>query len=237
MALRAKTNVMGCKGPSPLPGPGQGPGLPPFLINEAASPRAVLLLAHGAGAAMDSDFMNAIAAGIAARGVSVARFEFPYMHRRRIEGGKRPPDRMPVLLAAFGEAATAARARWPGLPLLVGGKSMGGRAAAMAAAEIGPVGVVCLGYPFHPAGKAATPERLAPLAAAPCPVLVVQGTRDALGSADEVAGYALGDAVSVTWIADGDHSLKPRKASGLTFEAALGQAADAVAAFVAGISP
>lgn len=231
MALCAKTKVTGSKGPSRFAGPGQSPGLPPFLINEATSPRAVLLLAHGAGAAMDSEFMNAIAAGIAARDVSVARFEFPYMHRRRIEGGKRPPDRMPVLLEAFGAAAAAARARWPGLPLLIGGKSMGGRAAAMAAPEIGPVGVVCLGYPFHPAGKVATPERLAPLAAPTCPVLLVQGTRDALGNADEVAGYALGPGVEIHWIADGDHSLKPRRASGLTPEAALDQAAEAAADF------
>lgn len=186
---------------------------------------------------MDSDFMSAVAAEVAARGTSVARFEFPYMHRRRIEGGKRPPDRMPVLLEAFGAAAAAARTRWQGLPLVIGGKSMGGRAAAMAAPEIGPVGVVCLGYPFHPAGKVATPERLAPLAAPPYPILVVQGTRDALGNAEEIAGYALGSAVSVTWIADGDHSLKPRKASGLTPDAALAQAADAIAAFIARISP
>jgi uncharacterized protein len=235
MALRAKTKVIGSKGPSPFAGPGQSPG--PFLVTEAEAPRAVLLLAHGAGAAMDSEFMDAMAAGIAARGVSVARFEFPYMHRRRVEGGKRPPDRMPVLLAAFGVAAASARARWPELPLVIGGKSMGGRAAAMAAPEIGPVGVVCLGYPFHPAGKIATPERLTPLAAPPCPVLVVQGTRDTLGSAEEVADYALGSAVSITWITDGDHSLKPRKASGLTPDAALAQAADAIAAFVARISP
>ena len=233
MALRTKTKVPGSKGLSPFAGPGQSPG--PFLVTNAETPHAILLLAHGAGAAMDSDFMNAMAAGIAARGVTVARFEFPYMHRRRIEGGKRPPDRMPVLLEAFGEAA--ARARWQGLPLVIGGKSMGGRAAAMAAAEIGAAGVVCLGYPFHPAGKAATPERLAPLAAPFCPVLVVQGTRDALGSAEDVAGYDLGVAVSVAWIADGDHSLKPRKASGLTADAALAQAADAVAAFIARISP
>lgn len=206
-------------------------------MNDPKTPRAVLLLAHGAGAPMDSDFMTAMAALIAARDVLVARFEFPYMHRRRTEGGKRPPDRMPVLLAAFGEAAAAARARWPELPLLIGGKSMGGRAAAMIAPEVRPEGVVCLGYPFHPAGKAATPERLAPLAAPPCPVLLVQGTRDALGSADEVADYALGAAVSLAWIADGDHSLKPRKASGLTPDAALGQAADAIAAFAARISP
>ncbi len=195
------------------------------------APFAVLLFAHGAGAPMDSPFMAGMASRLAARGVAVARFEFPYMAARRAAGAKRPPDRMPVLLARFAEAAAEARAAFPGVPLLIGGKSMGGRAAAMAAAAIAPAGVVALGYPFHPAGKAATPERLLPLAAPPCPVLVVQGTRDALGSAEEVAGYALGAAVEVVWIADGDHSLKPRRASGLAPEAALDSAADTAAAF------
>jgi predicted alpha/beta-hydrolase family hydrolase len=202
-----------------------------FLIDAPHDPFALLVLAHGAGAPMDSDFMTAMAARLAARGLAVARFEFPYMAGRRAGGAKRPPDRMPVLLACFADAATAARARFPGLPLLVGGKSMGGRAAAMAAAEVGPAGTVCLGYPFHAPGKAATAERLAPLAHPPCPTLIVQGERDALGNAAEVADYGLGATVGIVWIADGDHSLKPRRASGLTPEAALDRAADAVAAF------
>lgn len=202
-----------------------------MIFTTPTAPFACLLLAHGAGAPMDSDFMTAIAARLAAHGLAVARFEFPYMAARRTEGRKRPPDRMPVLLTAFAEAAAEARAAFPGLPLLIGGKSMGGRAAAMAAAGIAPLGVVALGYPFHAAGKPATPERLAPLTAPPCPVLAVQGTRDALGSAEEVAGYALGEAVALHWIADGDHSLKPRRTSGLTHDAALDLAADMVADF------
>ncbi|WP_337996139.1 alpha/beta family hydrolase [Oleispirillum naphthae] len=204
-----------------------------FLIDAPHDPFALLVLAHGAGAPMDSAFMNAMAARLAARGVAVARFEFPYMARRRAEGGKRPPDRMPVLLPAFSEAARAAQARFPGLPLALGGKSMGGRAAAMAAPEIAPGAVLCLGYPFHAAGKAATPERLSPLLAPPCPVLLVQGERDALGSAADVAALALPPAVRIAWIADGDHSLKPRKSAGITAEEALDDAAQAAAAFLA----
>ncbi len=202
-----------------------------FLVDAPSDPVALLVLAHGAGAPMDSGFMAAMAARLAARGLAVARFEFPYMARRRADGSKRPPDRMPVLLAAFAAAAASARTRWPGLPLLIGGKSMGGRAAAMAAAETHAAGTICLGYPFHAAGKAATPERLSPLTAPSCPTLLVQGERDALGNAAEVAEYGLGTGVEIAWIADGDHSLKPRRASGLAPEAALDLAADAAAAF------
>ncbi len=219
---------MGSRGLCPLAGPGQSPGL---VFDSPAAPFALLVLAHGAGAPMDSDFMTAMAARLAAHGLAVARFEFPYMARRRIDGVKRPPDRMPVLLAAFAAAAEEARTRFPGLPLLIGGKSMGGRVAAMAAAEIAPAGTACLGYPFHADGKPPTAERLAPLLAPPCPVLIVQGERDALGSAPEAADYPLGATVEIAWIADGDHSLKPRKASGIGAAETLARAADAVAAF------
>lgn len=202
-----------------------------MIFTTPTAPFAAFLFAHGAGAPMDSGFMTAMAERLAARGLAVVRFEFPYMAARRAEGKKRPPDRMPALLARFAEAAAVARAEFSELPLLIGGKSMGGRAAAMAASAIAPIGVTAFGYPFHAAGKAATPERLAPLAAPPCPVLVVQGMRDALGDADDVAGYALGAEVEIRWIADGDHSLKPRRASGLTPDRALDLAADAAADF------
>ncbi|MGE4528608.1 MAG: alpha/beta family hydrolase [Rhodospirillaceae bacterium] len=211
----------------------KGTAMTEFLIDAPHDPFALLVLAHGAGAPMDSGFMAAMAARLAARGVAVARFEFPYMARRRAEGSKRPPDRMPVLLPAFSAAAQEAQARFPGLPLAIGGKSMGGRAAAMAAPEISPKAVVCLGYPFHAAGKAETPpERLAPLLAPPCPALLIQGERDALGSAADVAALTLPPAVRIVWIADGDHSLKPRKSAEITAEEALDAAAQAAATFL-----
>ncbi len=93
---------------------------------------------------------------------------------------------------------------------------------------------MCLGYPFHPAGK---PERLrvAHLASLRTPTLIVQGERDTLGSRAEVEGYRLSRAIRLRWLADGDHSFVPRKASGETVEGHLEAAADAVVEFVRGL--
>jgi len=202
----------------------------PELLFDGASGGATVALAHGAGAAMDSPFMATMAAGLAKRGLRVARFEFPYMAARRATGKRKPPDRAPVLHATW--AAVIAALAGDG-PLVIGGKSMGGRIASEAAAAGAPVaGVVCLGYPFHPAGK---PERLrtAHLAELAVPTLIVQGERDALGNRAEVAGYALSPAAELVWLPDGDHSFKPRKASGHSEAENLEAAVDAVACFVA----
>src|SRR5260370_12988676 len=111
---------------------------------------ATLVLAHGAGAAMDSPFMNRIAAGVAEWGIRVARFEFPYMDARRRTGKGGAPDREPVLRAAWLEVIE----RLGGGPrLVIGGKSMGGRIASLIADEAGVKGLVCLGYPFHAPGR------------------------------------------------------------------------------------
>jgi predicted alpha/beta-hydrolase family hydrolase len=173
--------------------------------------------------------MNAVAAGLAARGVRVARFEFPYMARRR-EGGRRgAPDREPVLRRAWCETVEELGG---GGRLAIGGKSLGGRIASLVADELGVRGLVCLGYPFHPPGQ---PGRLrtAHLAALATPTLVVQGTRDPFGSPGEVATYALSPAIRLVWIADGDHGLRPRARSGRSAEQNLGEALEAVAAFLA----
>ena len=176
----------------------------------------VVVLAHGAGAQMDSPFMEFFANELAAGGVPTARFEFPYMRRRRAEGTKRPPDRAPVLMDSW--HAVIASLEGGGVPrsaIIIGGKSMGGRIASMVAADAGVGGVVCLGYPFHPPGR---PEktRVEHLADMATPMLVVQGTRDTLGSPDDVNGYKLSGKISLRWMEDGDHSFKPRKASGRT---------------------
>ena len=200
-------------------------------------PCASLLFAHGAGAPMDSDFMETLASLLAAQQIAVARFEFPYMAQRRHGGSKRPPDRQPVLLAAFAEALAA----MPNdVPCFIGGKSMGGRMASVLASEAGPLpvsvaGVVCFSYPFHPPRR---PEslRIAHLPALPVPMLICQGERDPLGDQGEVAGYHLGENVVLHWLGDGDHDLKPRKASGLTHAANLASAAAAAAAFMGRIA-
>jgi len=177
---------------------------------------------------MDSDFMNAIAEGIAARGVEVIRFEFPYMARRREDGQRRGPDRAPKLIACFEEALAAVG---PPNEVVVGGRSMGGRIASMIADEAGAAGVLCLGYPFHPPGK---PDklRIAHLQALRTPALIVQGTRDRFGTREEVPAYPLSRAIELAWMEDGDHSFQPRKKSGRTIEENLEAAAAAALHFI-----
>ncbi|GGE45159.1 hypothetical protein GCM10007421_19140 [Halopseudomonas oceani] len=201
-----------------------------FLVDEpTGAPLAQLLLAHGAGAPMDSPFMDLLAAALAARHVRVLRFEFPYMAERRETGRKRPPNPMPVLQSAFRDQAGRIDA-----PFYVGGKSMGGRVASMLAAEIGASGFVCFGYPFHPPGK---PERtrIDHLQELGCRGLIVQGTRDPFGKPDEVAGYALDPALRLHWLQSGEHDFKPLKASGLSQQGLITEAAEVAAGFMRGI--
>jgi predicted alpha/beta-hydrolase family hydrolase len=189
---------------------------------------AVLILAHGAGQDMDAVFMRSIAERVAAAGIRVVRFNFPYMTRARSEGRKRPPDRQEVLLEAF--RAVIGGERGPGA-LVIGGKSMGGRMASLLADEVGAAGLVCLGYPFHPPGR---PEvlRTAHLEGLRTPTLICQGARDVFGNQKEVSEYTLSDLISIFWLEDGDHGFKPRKSSGRTEERNLAEAAEAVVDFV-----
>ena len=182
-----------------------------MIFDGPADARLTVALAHGAGAPMDSPFMDAFAAGIAARGIRVARFEFPYMAERRETGRKRPPDRQPVLLDTWRQVIAALGPE----NLAIGGKSMGGRMASLIADEAGVRGLVCLGYPFHPPGK---PEktRTAHLEALTTPCLIAQGERDPMGTKADVAGYTLAPSITIKWLPDGNHDLRPRKASGRT---------------------
>ncbi len=115
--------------------------------------------------------------------------------------------------------------------LVIGGKSMGGRMASMVADEIGVAGLICFGYPFHPPGQPAR-LRTAHLTALRTPTLILQGTRDPFGTKDEVPGYGLSRSIRVEWLADGDHSFKPRARSGVTEEANLERAVDLAAASI-----
>ncbi|NKB48229.1 MAG: alpha/beta fold hydrolase [Alphaproteobacteria bacterium] len=202
-----------------------------WIIDGPDSAPATVVLAHGTGAMMDTSFMNTMAAGLAAAGLRVVRFEFPYMAERRRDGKRRPPNRKPVLLESWRDVITRLG---PVERLIIGGKSMGGRIASeLAATEhaaLGIAGVVCLGYPFHPAGK---PEKLRTehLRAYPVPLLIVQGERDALGAQAEVAGYGLDKKIEIVWLPDGDHSFKPRKKSGHTEDENMAAAITAVTRF------
>ena len=182
-----------------------------FLIDGPADARLTILLAHGAGAPMDSRSMTAATAALVDAGFRVMRFEFAYMAARRTSGTRKPPPRAELLIPEYTAAIDAAGATGP---LIIGGKSMGGRVASMLAdaalAEGKIKGLLCLGYPFHPPGK---PENLRTqhLTGLKTPTLICQGTRDEFGTRPEVETYALSDAIELLWLEDGDHDLKPRK--------------------------
>ena len=179
-----------------------------FLIDGPDEAKVTILLAHGAGSAMDSASMTANAKALADFGFRVARFEFDYMARRRTSAARKPPPRAEKLDLEYIAAIDALAAKGP---LIIGGKSMGGRVASMVADEPGRIaGLLCLGYPFHPLGK---PDQLRTehLASLQTPKLIAQGTRDQFGSREEVSTYKLSWNIEVLWLEDGDHELKPRK--------------------------
>lgn len=202
-----------------------------MLFDGPANAPTTVALAHGAGAPMDSPFMETVAKGLADRGLRVARFEFPYMAKRRTGGKKKPPDRTPVLMQTWRDVIE----RLGREHLIIGGKSMGGRIASMVAAALegegAPVaGVACLGYPFHPPGKPERP-RTDHLETIKTPTLILQGERDPFGRRDEVQGYSLAKAIQLHWLPDGDHGLKPRKASGYSEDGNIAEAVAALARF------
>lgn len=210
--------------------------LPVFLFDGAEDAHATILLAHGAGAPMDSASMTAAAKALAAVGLRVARFEFAYMASRRTGGGRKPPPKaervMPEYIAAVDALGTSGK-------LIIGGKSMGGRVASMVADELFAAGrisgLLCLGYPFHPPAK---PEQLrtAHLGAIKTPTLICQGSRDEFGTRDEVRGYDLSPTIDLVWLEDGDHDLKPRKSiSGFSAADHLRSMAEAVVEWVPGL--
>ena len=207
----------------------------PVLVNkpQTTTAKATLLLAHGAGGAMDTLFMESIAASIASHAnMEVIRFEFEYMQQRRTGGSKRPPPKVEKLTEEWAQWLT--HFKNSSAPLLIGGKSMGGRIATLINSDSKTpnnwLGVVCLGYPFHPQNK---PEvlRTEHLSESRSPVLIVQGSRDPFGNSKEVASYTLPASVTTHWIDSGNHDLKPLKRSGSTQSEALLQAANAIDAF------
>lgn len=199
-----------------------------FLFDGPSDAEDALVLAHGAGAAMDSAFLTEMAQGLAAEGVRVVRFEFPYMRARRETGARKAPDREAVLLETWREAV---RVLGGGERLAIGGKSMGGRMASMVADELGVRALVCLGYPFHPPGR---PERLrtAHLTSLRTRALIVQGTRDPFGRQDDVAGYRLAPGIRLHWLEEGDHDFRPRTGSGRTHRQNKEEAVAAMATFL-----
>jgi uncharacterized protein len=205
--------------------------MPDFLFTGPAKAKATLLLAHGAGAAMDSPWMTEFAEALAGHGLRVARFEFAYMAARR-QGQRKPPPKAETLMGEYRDAIAALDANGP---LAIGGKSMGGRVASLVAEEMfeakAVAGLVCLGYPFHPPGQLEK-LRTAHLGALRLPTLICQGTGDPFGTREEVSGYALSPSTRIVWLDDGDHDFRPRKAvSGRTMAQNRDEAVAAVAEF------
>jgi predicted alpha/beta-hydrolase family hydrolase len=200
---------------------------PELLVEGPSDAGVTVVLAHGAGAVMDTPFMNFFARGLARQGYRVVRFEFPYMAARRQGGKGGPPDREPVLRQSWLRVANMLNAK----RLVIGGKSMGGRIASTVADEAGVAGLVCLGYPFHPVGKREQ-TRTGHLRTLKAPTLILQGERDPFGNRDDVAGYDLSQAIRIAWLPDGDHSFKPRKSSGRTEEQNWTEAVDTISTFI-----
>ena len=203
----------------------------PRLVDGPDTAPATVLLAHGAGAPMDSPFMAAMASGLAAQGWRVVRFEFAYMARQRLSGRKAAPDRLPKLQEVFRQQVALEAAQGP---VVIGGKSMGGRVASLLLDELQVLGGVCLGYPFHPLGK---PEQLRTehLRELATPTLILQGERDGFGHRLEVETYSLSPQITLQWLPDGDHSFKPRKSSGITEEQNWQQAVVAIDDYCRGL--
>ena len=198
-----------------------------WLTDGPSTAEATFIFAHGAGAAMDTDFMEVISSSLAKQGIRVIRFEFPYMETRRSTGKKRPPDREPRLIETWRSVIEAVQSN----RLAIGGKSMGGRVASLIADEVEVDRLVCLGYPFHPLGK---PDQLRVdhLRTLKTPCLILQGERDPMGNREEVLNYSLPEKIKIQWMTDGDHSFKPRKASGWSAEQNWLEAAEHVGRFL-----
>jgi hypothetical protein len=175
------------------------------LLLAPPRPRALYVLAHGAGAGMKHPFMAAVAAELAERGIATLRYQFPYM-----EQGSRRPDPPKLAHATVRAAVAEASRRIAKLPLIAGGKSFGGRmtSQAQAAAPLAGVrGLVFLGFPLHPAGRPSA-ERGQHLFEVQVPMLFLQGTRDALAALDELQPLckALGKRATLKLVQDADHS-------------------------------
>jgi uncharacterized protein len=208
-----------------------GHGAVSAILTRPDKPRACFILAHGAGADMRHAFMEKVAAGLSDRGIAVLRFNFPYM-----EAGKGRPDQPPVAQATIRAAVAQAALSCPGVALVAGGKSFGGRMTSQAQAKAplhGVRGLAFLGFPLHAASKPST-ERAAHLAAIDIPMLFLQGTRDALADLallrPVVAG--LGPRATLHEIAGGDHSFAVLKKSGRNNDEALAEVLDALAAWI-----
>ena len=201
------------------------------LLQSPLAARSCVVLAHGAGAGMEHPFMATIARGLADRGIASLRYQFPYMER-----GSKRPDAPKLAHAAVRAAVAEAARRLPGLVLVAGGKSFGGRMTSQAQA-ISPldkvIGLVFLGFPLHPPSKPSL-ARAEHLDAVDLPMLFLQGTRDELADPALVQGVGarLGARATLIMFDDADHSFHVRARSGRTDAQVLAELLDALAGWI-----
>jgi predicted alpha/beta-hydrolase family hydrolase len=200
------------------------------LLVRPESARWLLVLGHGAGAGMRHRFMEGAAAALASGGIATFRYQFPYMEKRSSR-----PDPQPILLATIQSAVAAARAEAEDLPILAGGKSMGGRMTSLAQAKepLADVrGIVFFGFPLHPAGAPAT-DRAQHLEQVGAPMLFLQGTRDRLADLTLLRPVIerLGAKATLHVVDGADHSFEMPKRSGRGLPEVLDELAEAVAAW------
>jgi predicted alpha/beta-hydrolase family hydrolase len=212
---------------------GAGPPVSALLLRPAGA-RWLLVLGHGAGAGMNHPFMAELARRLAERQIATLRYRFPYR-----EAGRRRPDRAPVLESTVRVALTTAARLAPELPLLAGGKSMGGRMTSRAVAAERPAGLrglVFFGFPLHPAGRPGV-DRADHLSAVRLPMLFLQGDRDALSNLDLLRPVcaALGGQATLRVVAGADHGFHVLKRSERDDAEVLDELADRTVAWAAGL--
>tara|TARA_Y100001935_G_scaffold30414_3_gene23808 strand:+ start:7027 stop:7671 length:645 start_codon:yes stop_codon:yes gene_type:complete len=201
-----------------------------ILINGPKEAKNILLLAHGAGAPMDSLFMNTISDGLNKNGIITIRFEFPYMAKKRL-GKNTFPDKFDVMCEFYNKIYFYIKKTNPNKNIWLGGKSMGGRVSAVISSSLDIKGVIVFGYPFHPINKF-DKLRLESLQLSGPPILIIQGTRDKFGTIDEVKKYKIHKNNTIYWIKDGDHSYNTLKKSILSSEEAIIQAYNQASLFI-----
>lgn len=203
--------------------------------------RGLLVLAHGAGAGMHHAFLKDVAAALYARKIGTLRYQFPFMEKAAPGNGFTRTDSPATAVATVAAAVQLAQILAPDTPLFAGGKSFGGRMTTTAAAEekLGPVrGLICFGFPLHPAKKPDT-KRAEHLSDVRLPILFLQGTRDDLADLKlmkEVASE-LGSIAQLHIVEGADHSFATLKSSGRSAAQVFDELADAVDAFVSSLTP
>jgi predicted alpha/beta-hydrolase family hydrolase len=201
------------------------------LLISPAKAHACYVFAHGAGAGMTHPFMESFAAGLGERGVASLRYQFPYM-----EKGSRRPDPPAIAHAAVRAAVAEAGRACPGLPLIAGGKSFGGRMTSQAQASAplaGVQGLAFVGFPLHPAGKPSS-DRAKHLAQVKVPMLFLQGTRDTLAELAllEPVVAGLGARASLHIVKEADHSFHVLARSGRNDREVMTEILDAFASWI-----